>query len=115
MNKYFYSLILFIGVFISSISQVMLKKSANKDYDNHLKEYLNPIVIFAYLLFFISTLMSIYAYKGIPLSMGPLIEATSYFYITYFGIKIFKEKLNNKMIIALLFIIVGIIIYSLLG
>ena len=43
-----YSCVLLLGVFISSISQVMLKKAALKEYDSPIKEYLNPLVVFAY-------------------------------------------------------------------
>ena len=43
------------------------------------------------------------------------IEVTSYIYITIFGICIFKEKLNPKKIVALLLIVGGILVYSLLG
>ena len=57
----------------------------------------------------------VYAYKGIPLSMGPVLEATSYIYITIFGVCIFKEKLNPKKIVALLLIVGDILVYSLLG
>ena len=105
MNKtvLIYSCVLLIGVLVSAISQVLLKKAAMKHYENHLKEYLNPMVIFAY------------AYRGIPLSMGPILEATSYIYVTIFGVKIFHERLNKKKIIALFFIVGGIIIYSVFG
>lgn len=109
-----YSLFLLCGVFISAISQVMLKKAALKKYDNVVKEYLNPLVIFAYVLFVGTTFLSILAYRGIPLSMGPILEATSYIYVTIFGVKIFGEKINKKKILALIFIVVGIVIYSLL-
>ena len=51
-----YALIVLLGVFISAISQVMLKKSAVKKYDSRIKEYLNPLVIFAYFIFFINFL-----------------------------------------------------------
>lgn len=117
MNRtvFLYSLILLIGVFISAISQVMLKKAAQKEYKNHLQEYLNPLVIIAYALFVGCTFLSILAYKGIPLSMGPILEATSYFYITFFGVKIFGEKINMKKCIALGLIISGILIYSVWG
>ena len=111
----FYSCFLLFGVFISAISQVMLKKSALKKYNSKIKEYLNPLVIGAYSIFVISTFMSIIAYKGIPLSMGPILEATSYIYITIFGVKIFKEKITKKKLFALLLIITGIGVYSLLG
>lgn len=110
-----YSLFLLAGVFISAVSQVMLKKAAQKKYDNPIKEYLNPLVIIAYIIFVGTTFLSILAYKGIPLSMGPVLEATSYIYVTIFGVKIFGEKINVKKLIALACIIVGIMIYALLG
>ena len=111
----FHACILLIGVFISSISQVMLKKASMKPHSSFLKEYLNPLVIAAYALFFGTTLLSVIAYRGIPLSMGPVLETTSYIYVTIFGVRIFHEKINRTRMIALLFIIVGIMVYSLLG
>ena len=113
MNKtvLIYSCVLLIGVLVSAISQVLLKKAAMKHYENHL----NPMVIFAYAMFVGTTFLSIIAYRGIPLSMGPILEATSYIYVTIFGVKIFHERLNKKKIIALFFIVGGIIIYSVFG
>ena len=115
MNKtvVIYSCVLLLGVFVSAISQVMLKKSAMKQYESKIKEYMNPLVIIAYIMFVGTTFLSIIAYKGIPLSMGPILEATSYIYVTFFGVKFFKEKLNSKKIIALALIIVGIVVYAL--
>lgn len=107
-----YILVSMTGVFVSAVSQVMLKKAALKTYDSPIKEYLNPLVIVAYMLFFGTTLLAVLAYKGIPLSMGPIIEATSYIYVTFFGVKIFHEKMNRGKYLALGLIIVGIIVYS---
>ena len=115
MNTYMYALLILIGTFIAAISQVMLKIEANKPHDSHLREYLNPLVIIAYVLFVGTTLLSILAYRGIPLSMGPILEATSYIYITLFGVKIFGEKMNKGKAAALVLIICGIVVYSLLG
>lgn len=110
-----YAALLLLGVFISSISQVMLKKSALKTYDSKIKEYLNPLVIVAYILFVGTTFLSIFAYRGIPLSMGPILEATSYIYVTIFGIVFFNEKMSKKKWIALVLIITGIALYSIGG
>lgn len=110
-----YSSVLLIGVFISAISQVMLKKAAMKQYESVLKEYLNPLVIVAYVLFVGTTILSIIAYRGIPLSMGPVLEATSYIYVTIFGVAIFKEKMNMEKIASLIMIVAGIVVYSLFG
>lgn len=114
-NTILYACVLLMGVFISAISQVMLKKASQKKYDSWLREYLNPLVVFAYILFFGTTLLSIIAYRGIPLSTGPILEATSYIYVTVFGVTIFKEKLNRKKILALLLILCGIVVYALAG
>ena len=110
-----YSCILLLGVFISAISQVMLKKAAMKTYSSRMGEYLNPLVFFAYVLFVGTTLLSILAYRVIPLSIGPILEATGYIYVTVFGITIFKERFNKKKFISLALIVGGIIVFAVLG
>ena len=114
VNVLLYSCLLLFGVFISAISQVLLKKSASKPHQSLIKEYLDPYVIIAYTLFFGATLLSIFAYKGIPLSMGPVLEATSYIYVTIFGVKFFNEKMNKKKYLALGLIVLGIVFYAFL-
>ena len=111
----FYAGILLLGVFISSLSQVLLKKAAQQRYDSWIREYLNVRVVVAYILFFGTTLLSVYAYKGIPLSWGPILEATGYLYVTFFGVTVFKEKMNRKKVISLFMILVGIAIYAIYG
>ena len=108
-----YSGVLLLSVLISAISQVMLKKSAMRKHTAAVTEYLNPLVIFAYTLFVAATLLSVIAYRGIPLSMGPILDATGYIYVTAFGVLIFHEKLNARRVLALALIIAGIVIYSL--
>ena len=104
---------MFIGVFISSISQVLLKISAGKSYGSKIKEYLNPLVITGYAIFFAATLMTLLAYRYVELSTGAIIESTGYIYVTVWGVCIFKEKINKGKIAALILIILGIIIYAL--
>lgn len=108
-----YSLILLLGVFISAISQVILKKESMKEHDSISKDYVNAGVIFAYILFIGTTFLSIIAYKVIPLSMGPVLEATSYLWITVFGVVIFKETITKRRLVALALIVCGIAIFSL--
>lgn len=112
MNSFVYASILIFGVFISSISQIILKKSADKKRDSIIKEYLNPYVIGAYSIFIAATLLSILAYRGIPLSLGPILEATGYLFVTLWGLIFFGEKLSFKKIIALVLIVSGIVVYS---
>ena len=110
-----YIILYMVSVFVASVSQVMLKKAAMKKHDSFLAEYLNPLVIFAYLLFFGTTLASVIAYKVLPISLGPVLEATSYLYVTFFGVVLFKEKMNHRKLLALLLIIIGIVVFARLG
>lgn len=112
-TNWIYALVLVAGVFISSVSQILLKKSANKEHGSFIKEYLNPIVIVSYSIFFIATLMSVYAYKGIPLTMGILLDSTGYLFVTVLSAIFLKEKPTVKKVIALGIIISGIVVYSL--
>lgn len=105
-------LIFLLSVFISSVSQIALKKSAKKTYKAKSEEYLNPIVIISYAVFFLSSLLTVYAYKGIDLSLGPVLEATGYIYIVILARIILKEKLTKKKIAGNLIIILGIIVFS---
>ena len=108
-----YSGILLFSVFISAVSQVLLKKAAQKKHGSLIREYLNPIVVIAYAIFFVSTLLTIMAYKQVPLSMGPILESTSYLYVAFFGATIFKEKCNVGNVLALILRISGILVFSL--
>ena len=106
---------LLFGTFLAAVSQVMLKKAALRSYKIKLREYLNPLVISAYIILIGTTFLSIYAYKELPLSMGPVLEATSYIYVTFFGVVFFKEKMSGQKLLSLTLIVGGIIVYTLLG
>lgn len=113
MNNYVVYICVFIGsVFIASVSQILLKLSANKTYDSKIKEYLNPQVIIAYALFFLSSLVTVLAYKYVPLSLGPVLEASGYIFIGVLGIAILKEKMQKQKLIGMIIIIAGIILFN---
>ena len=105
---------IFLGsVLVASISQNKKKKSANQKYDRWIDEYLNFRVIFAYGLFFLSSLLTVYAYKFVPLSMGPVLEASGYVFVAVMGYFILKEKIDKRKSLGLIIIIAGIVIFSL--
>lgn len=107
-----YSLILVSGSLVSAVSQIMLKKSAQKEYPNKIKEYLNPSVIIAYILFFATTFISLYALKVVPLSMAPILEASGYIFVAVLSYIFLKERLTKRQFIGMALIILGIIVYS---
>lgn len=108
-----YSLIMVLSALISAVSQIMLKKSAKKQYPSKLREYLNPLVIIAYGLFVGTTLISIYALKVVPLSMSPILEASGYIFVAVLSYIFLKEKMTRKQLVGMFLILAGIVVYSL--
>ena len=107
-----YVFIFLFSVLLSSISQIILKKSAGKVYPNVIREYLNVRVICAYSLFFVSTLLTMLSYTRVPLSLGALLEAVGYIYILVLSLIFLREKITLRAVIGSFLIICGIIIYN---
>lgn len=112
MNSFVYILIFLISIFISSCSQIALKKSANKKHKTRVSEIINPVVLGAYVFFLGSSFLTVFAYKGVDLSWGPVLETTSYIYIMCLGAIFLKERITIKKIIGNIIIILGIIVYA---
>lgn len=110
-NGYF--LIYVCSVTLAAVSQILLKKSALKEHDGFLKEYLNPYVIGGYGLTGVSMLLTILAFRGMEYKNGPIIESLGYILVMLFGIFIFRERFTRKKGIGTLLILVGIFVYYL--
>lgn len=105
--------LLFLGsVLVASISQILLKKNAMITYPSKFREYANPRSALAYGLFFASSLLTVWAYKFVPLSMGPILESSGYVFVTILSVIFLKERVGKKKLLGLLIIIAGIMIYS---
>ena len=109
MNKYVVLLIL--AVLVSSISQIILKKSASKTYDSVLKEYLNVYVITGYVLMVISTVLVVLGLKGVPYKNEPIIESLGYLFVMILSNRLLGEKITKKKILGNGLILLGILIY----
>ena len=68
-----YMLLLVLSVVVASLSQILLKKSAEKSYQSLLREYLNPWVISGYGLMVVSTLLTVGGYAGLEYKNGAVI------------------------------------------
>ena len=82
-----YVLLYLCSTFLSAVSQVLLKKAALREHKSVLAEYTDWRVILGYALFVGCTLLTMLAYKGVPLNVGPVLEATGYIYVTIFGVR----------------------------
>ena len=104
--------LLVASVFIASVSQILLKLSADREHRSRLGEYLNPHVITGYALLFVSTILTMLALRRVPLSWQPVIESVSYFFVSVMGFLFLKERFTKKKILGLAVIFAGILIFS---
>ena len=107
-----YSGIMLISILISSVSQIMLKKSTQKKYPSKIKEYLNPMVIIAYGLFFGCTLITMYSLKVVPLGMAPILESAGYIFVAVLSFVFLKERFTKRQLLGMALIIIGIGVYN---
>ena len=106
-----YSAILILSVFISALSQVLLKKSALKSYASFIREYLNFYVIPAYAIYFLAVFLDLLALRKVPVSFVPVAEASSYIFVLLFGRIFFKETFSKRKILAMILILAGILVF----
>ena len=106
-----YSAILILSVFISALSQVLLKKSALKSYASFIREYLNFYVIPAYAIYFLAVFLDLLALRKVPVSFVPVAEASSYIFVLLFGRLFFKETFSKRKVLAMILILAGIIVF----
>ena len=108
-----YFAIYLCSVVRAAVSQILLKKSALKEHDGFLKEYLNPYVIGGYALTGISMLLTVLAFRGMEYKNGPIIESLGYILVMVFGIFVFREKLTKRKCLGTVLILAGIFVYYL--
>ena len=108
-----YVLLYLLSVFLSSVSQIVLKKEAVKEHKSFLREYLNVSVISSYGIFLFCTILTTFAYRGLPMSYGSVLETTGYFSVTVLGALFLGERITRKKLAALAVIIIGIAVYFL--
>ena len=94
-------LALFGAVLLSSVSQMLLKKSAGKEHKSVIFEYLNPWVISGYFLLAASTICVIFAFKGVDFKNGPVIESLGFPLVMILGRIFYGEKLTKIKLIGL--------------
>lgn len=108
-----YWLFLALGVMISAVSQIFLKKAAQKEYNSFIRQYLNFFVILGYFMMAVSMFLNVLAYKGIDMKNGPVFEAFGFVLVFIFSRIFFGEKFTKRKIIGNSLIILGIIVFYL--
>lgn len=115
MNKsiYGYFALILFGVLISAFSQIMLKKAAEKTYDKWYRQYLNPLVIGAYAIFFLSTLTNLIGFEVVPLTWEPVWNSAGHIFVVALAYLFMRERPSKRKLAGLGLILAGIVLFSL--
>lgn len=103
-------LIALTAVIIAAVSQVLLKKEANKQHKSFLGKFMNVKVILAYILLFGSLFLNTVALRDMELTVLPCITASSFIWILLLSWFYLGERPGKNKIIGSLIIAAGIII-----
>ena len=107
-------LFVILGILSCSLSQLLLKKSAKLVHSSKLYEVLNPRIIIAYIVFFCSLLINIWAMsKGLQLKEMAMLESFGYVFVPVLSFLILKEKISCRTIVATFVVIFGVAIFYL--
>lgn len=111
MGDIAYYAVFCVSVLAASVSQLLLKQSALTPRESLAREYFNFRSLAAYALFFVSTLLTVWAYRGVPLSAGAMLEAAGYVYVACFSRFVLREPITRRSLAGLALILLGILVY----
>ena len=113
MNVFF--LLMILAELIASTSQILLKKSAEKEYPSFIREYLNVLVMGGYGMLMISMIISIFCYDGLGYMGVVVMEPLGYIIVMFLSRLVFKEKFTIRKLIGMVLILGGIAVFYGLG
>ena len=113
MNIFF--LLMILAELIASTSQILLKKSAEKEYPSFIREYLNILVIGGYGMLMVSMVISIFCYDGLGYMGVVIMEPLGYIIVMFLSRIVFKEKFTLRKLIGMTMILTGISVFYVLG
>lgn len=114
MYNWVYHILFAFCTLVVAYSHILLKKSANKNYEGF-KIFINAYTIVGYAIFFGITLVIVYLYRYIELSTAALLETLGYIFVPALSWLFLKEKMNRHQFIGIGFIISGILVFVLFG
>lgn len=109
-----YAIAFVFMVFISSLSQILLKISANEEHTSGITYMINWKVIVSYAVYFGVTLINtLFIYKGLQLSSISMLESFGYIFVPVLSWIFLKEKLQKRQIFGIVLIVAGVVLFSL--
>lgn len=106
------SSLVMMALLISAFSQILLKLSARKKYQNVWQEYINPFVITAYAMYFLTTILCVFALRYIPVTLSAALDSAGQIFVPVMSYLFLREKISKRKCLGMLVIVIGIIIFA---
>lgn len=107
-----YKLLVILNVLVAASAQMLLKKGSSVEWGTFIRQYLNGWVIGGNGIMVLVMVVNIYAVsEGVQIKEVSIIEALSYLFVPMLSFFFFGERLSWKKIVAIGFIMVGIILF----
>ncbi|EHQ35438.1 EamA family transporter [Methanoplanus limicola] len=102
------------AVLLTGISQTILKWATKhgKKINGIIGDYLNLPVLIAYVIFILVTVCSVLALRTMDLKFFYAFSSLNFVIILIFSAVFLKEKVNSRMILAVIIIILGIFVFN---
>lgn len=107
-----YRLLVILNVLVAAGAQMLLKKGATLEWGSFVRQYLNGWVIGGYGVMILAMMANIYAVSnGVMVKEVSIMESLSYLFVPMLSFFLFGERLGWKKMVAVGFIIVGIVLF----
>lgn len=111
MKADFHYFLLIASVTLASVSQILLKKGASREYGTFLKQYLNPWVAGGYFLMFFSVFLTNCGLRALNYLNAPVAESLGYVLVPVLSAVFFREKITLRKSVGIGCIVAGMIIF----
>lgn len=82
------------------------------EHKNIIYKFLNWRVILGYVLLFGTTIINVFAYRGVELKVTPMIESTGIIWVTILAVWFLKERPSKRALLSIAVTVIGIIVFS---
>lgn len=113
MSDVMFCFLMLLSAFITAFSQIVLKKSANKEHKNIFLEYLNPYVVFSYVCYIGVLILNVFIYTRVDYRFGVVINAMSTVFVMALSHIILGETVTGKRVVGNILIVCGILVFML--
>lgn len=109
--QYSHELSLAASILCTGIAQTFLKKGSSNKF-SYTRNMLNINTIVGYTLFFMVTVLNVYALQKLPYKLLVAWVPLSYAIVSFFSFVFLKEKFNKNKIFGTVLILAGIAVFS---